>query len=59
MNTYTVYFEIFGKKMKCKVQAKSEEEAKYQVYGKLIFYKIEKTSDEQVKFFKQMFGFDL
>lgn len=33
---YTVYFEIFGKKMKTTVQAKSEEDAKYRVSGRVM-----------------------
>lgn len=33
---YTVYFEIFGKKMKTTVEAKSEEDAKYKVMGALM-----------------------
>ena len=37
---YTVYFEIFGKKMKTTVQAKSEEDAKYQIMGKIIWHKV-------------------
>jgi hypothetical protein len=37
---YTVYFEIFGKKMKYTVLAKSEEDAKYQIMGKIIWHKV-------------------
>ena len=37
---YTVYFEIFGKKMKYSVHAKSEEDAKYQIMGKIIWHKV-------------------
>lgn len=37
---YTVYFEIFGKKMKTTVDAKSEEDAKYMVMGKIIWHKV-------------------
>jgi len=38
---YTVYFQIFGKRMKTKVLAKSEQEAKDKVIAKLIFDKVE------------------
>lgn len=37
---YTVYFEIFGKKMKYTVRASSEEDAKYQIMGKIIWHKV-------------------
>ena len=56
---YTVYFEIFGKKMKTTVEAKSEEDAKYKVMGKVVWHKVvpEKTSDDDVlDFFKNTFG---
>lgn len=33
---YTVNFELFGKKMKTKIQATSEEDAKYKVMGALM-----------------------
>ena len=38
---YTVYFEIFGKKMKTTVYASSVAEAKQRVMDKIIFHKIE------------------
>ncbi|MDX1285955.1 MAG: hypothetical protein R3182_13120 [Draconibacterium sp.] len=39
--TYTVWFEIFGKKMKTTVPARTEKEAKEAVRKKIIFHKIE------------------
>lgn len=44
---YSVYFEIFGKKMKAKVLAESEEEAQQKVKSKIIFHKtvIEKKDE--------------
>lgn len=41
MNTYDVYFEIFGKKMKVKIKAKSKIQAEEIVKSKIIFHKIE------------------
>jgi hypothetical protein len=37
---FTVYFELFGKKMQTKVIAKTEEEAKQVVQSKIIFHKV-------------------
>jgi hypothetical protein len=42
MENYTVYFEIFGKKLKTTILAESEEKAKQEIFNKIIFYKIEK-----------------
>lgn len=55
---YTVYFEIFGKKMKTTVEAKSEEDAKYLVMGKIVWHKVvvEKTGDDVLDFLKGTFG---
>ncbi len=55
---YTVYFEIFGKKMKTTVEAKSEEDAKYLVMGKIVWHKVvaEKTGDDVLDFLKNTFG---
>jgi hypothetical protein len=41
MKTYTVYFEIFGKKMKTEVKAQDPAKARQQVIDKLIFHKVE------------------
>jgi len=43
---FTVYFEIYGKKMKTKVMAKSAEEAKSKVSSRLIFHKVEVTPND-------------
>lgn len=40
MKTFTVYFELFGKKMKHTLLAQSKEDAKYQVQKKIIFHKV-------------------
>ena len=42
---YTVYFEIFGKKMKTTTEALSPTAAKEQVRNKIIFHKIEPEND--------------
>jgi len=39
---YTVYFELFGKKMKYETEADSEADAKRNVSEKLIFHKVVK-----------------
>lgn len=41
MKTYQVYFEMFGKKMKAEIKAKSEADAKQQVINKIIFHKVQ------------------
>ena len=40
MKTYTIYFEIYGKKMKTVVSAYNEEEAKLHIRNKINFNKI-------------------
>jgi len=52
---YTVYFELFGKKMKTEVEADNEQQARYAVLGKVIFHKIEK-SDMVKDVFNEIFG---
>jgi hypothetical protein len=44
---YTVYFEIFGKKMKYMVEATSEDEARSKIVEQIIFHKVVKNSDVQ------------
>jgi len=43
---FTVYFEIFGKKLKHTIEAASKEDAKYKIMGKIKWHKIEKESNE-------------
>lgn len=58
MNEYTIYFEIFGKKMKYICMAESESEAKQMLYSKIKFERIESepiTNDsDEVDFIKQL-----
>lgn len=46
MRNYDVYFELYGKKMKTRVIAEDENEAKKEVQNKIIFHKIEKPKEE-------------
>jgi 1-deoxy-D-xylulose 5-phosphate reductoisomerase len=43
---FDVYFEIYGKKMKCVVLSENEEQAKEFVKNKIIFHKIQKSNDK-------------
>jgi hypothetical protein len=56
---YTLYFEIFGKKMKTSIEAKTREEAKHILFSKIVFHKIEmkKRTDleEAERMFEQIF----
>ena len=57
MNKYTVFFEIYGKKLKTTVKAKSEDEAKKLIAEKIIFYKVVKEIDDNnPEIFKDIFG---
>jgi hypothetical protein len=47
MTTYTVFFELFGKKYKMKVQAESKFEAEELIKEKIIFHKIVDESKAQ------------
>jgi|GEM_PF-6733310 len=53
--TYTVYFELYGHKMKSRVLAKSEEEARYMILGKLIFYKVIRQNNGLPPGFNEIF----
>jgi hypothetical protein len=57
-SAYTVYFELYGKKMKTVVVAASTEHAKQIVKDKVVFYKVEKKGNEQdvVDLFKNIFN---
>lgn len=54
MNTYEVFFEIYGKKMKAKVSAKDEYDAKTQILNKVIFHKVVFIKEEQPDPFKNI-----
>lgn len=54
MKQYTIYFELFGKKMKTTIEAISEAEAKNKLKEKIIFHKIEEY--DALDFLKNIFG---
>lgn len=47
MKNYTVYFEIYGKKMKTKVLAETKKDAKNQIRGKIKFHKVLKDEKDE------------
>lgn len=51
---YTIHFELFGKKMKTTVDARSIEDAKQQVRNKIVFHKIQ--PEENIDFLKNIFN---
>jgi len=60
MNKYTVYFTIYGKKLKTQVTADSEAQAKQIVINNLTFVKIKKdtppiSDDDFMNNFKNIF----
>jgi len=42
---YTVYFEIYGKKMKAEITAESETHAKQIIRDKILFHKVRRKDD--------------
>ena len=59
MNEYRIYFEIYGKKMKTTIQARSLSDAKDKLKSKLKILKVEKLpnfTDELAQEFKDFFG---
>jgi hypothetical protein len=57
MRYYIVYFEFLGKKMKMKVEAKSDDEARQELYKRLTIHKVEKAKDEFNDVMDMMDGF--
>lgn len=55
MKQYTIYFELFGKKMKTTIEANSEVEAKNKLKEKIIFHKIDEY--DPLDFLKNILGF--
>jgi len=53
MIEYTIYFELFSKKMKTKVWANNRQEAKEKVKDSIIFYDVPKKK-EQVEIFDSL-----
>lgn len=46
MRNYDVYFELYGKKLKKRVLAKSEADAKKQIANDIVFHKTVKANEE-------------
>ena len=47
MKEYKIYFEIFGKKMRTKLDAESIEDAKLELFNKITFHKVVSTDGKQ------------
>jgi hypothetical protein len=54
--TYTIYFELYGKKMKCRIDAYDREGAIKKLKDKIIIHKVDVEQDQTVEFLKDMFG---
>ena len=54
--TYTVYFEIFGKKMRHDVGATSEADAKRKVAERIVFHKVVKHREDDLSELFPSFG---
>jgi hypothetical protein len=59
MKHYTVYFQVFDKKMKVSIRARSQEEAQAKVERAIVIHKIEPEQIEDPTFteLKNIFGF--
>ena len=55
MNTYKIYFQIYGRKMVARVTANSPEEARQIILGKVQFDKVV-CEDDPVEELKEMLG---
>jgi cytochrome c biogenesis protein ResB len=56
MNEYTIYFELYGKKLKTTILAKSEEDAKKMILSKIVFHKIVKENNKTFNQSKDVFN---
>jgi hypothetical protein len=58
MKHYTVYFQVFDKKMKVSIRAKSQEEAQAKVMKAIFIHKIQVENIEDPRFteLKNIFG---
>jgi hypothetical protein len=56
MKKYTIYFEIFGKKMKAHITAKSKDSAINQLKDKIVIHDIKANDDEILTHLKNIFG---
>ena len=46
MANYTAYIELFGKKLKVKINANSEEDVEKTIKSRIVFHKIEKNNEK-------------
>jgi len=53
---FTVWFELYGKKMKVTVEAKDAVDARIKVRDSIRFHKIEQEKDDVLDFLKDMFN---
>ena len=56
---YKLYFEIYGKKMQCIIEANNENDAEYKLRGKIKVLKTEKIieeNDDMLNNIKDLFG---
>lgn len=58
MSIYSIFFELFGKKMRVNMAVESAKEARKQVRAAIIFRKIERQpeGDKTVDYLKNLFG---
>ena len=56
MKEFTVYFEIYGKKMKTTVTAESEIEARILIRNSITFHKVVLSEDSTLRNLKDIFG---
>ena len=55
MEYYDIYFEIFGKKMKTTISARSPAEAKEKIISKIKWHKINKTIKDNLNTDNEVF----
>jgi hypothetical protein len=56
MKDYTVYFEIFNKKLKTTIRAESKEAAKESIKNRIVFHRVEKKPDDGLDKIMGVFG---
>lgn len=54
--TYTIYFELYGKKMKCRIEAYDRDGAIKILKDKIIVHRVDVEQDQTVEMLKDMFG---
>jgi len=54
--TLTVYFSLYGKKMKCRIEAYDRDGAIKILKDKIIIHRVDVDEDQAVERLKEMFG---